>query len=620
MILLSAFSKFGEICSSHTIEILTMLLGTALLTWLLRGLFASKPDYSEWETRVTNLTNDNEGLRRTIASLESHKGDLNNKLSIAYNDHDATKLKYNNLMSEKDGYITRIAALDNDNNKWKSDLEGWKLKYTTLETDKNKLSTTIAAQDSDLAAWKAKYTSLETAQKDADAKLQAANQKLSAIESEWKVKYGNLEKEKGEANIALEAKNKEVEIWRTRITDLETADKNWAAKFATLDTERNNLVATIAANKESSSEWETKYNTLYKDYHGLEDKYTNLVQTHDGESNRYTTLNKEYDALKDKYNNLVQAHDGESNRYTILHKEYDALEDKYNNLVQAHDGESNRYTILHKEHDVLLDKYNGLVQEHEGWRNRYIILEQKISGLEAAASKAQMFSFMGKAYYQDDLKIVEGIGPKIEQILHGSNVKTWKQLSQTSTDRLRAILSDAGDRYRLHDPSTWAQQAGLADAHNWDTLAKFQDELNAGKKDSGDNAERVSYKQRLRELEKEMKGAVLVDKDRLAALERESLAEGARVYGKKIAKDDLTIVEGIGEKIAELLINAGIKTWYQLSEATPERIKEILENGGGHFAMHDPTTWPEQATLADKGRWERLKKLQDELNAGKRDA
>jgi predicted flap endonuclease-1-like 5' DNA nuclease len=86
---------------------------------------------------------------------------------------------------------------------------------------------------------------------------------------------------------------------------------------------------------------------------------------------------------------------------------------------------------------------------------------------------------------------------------------------------------------------------------------------------------------------------------------------------KKYKADDLKIVEGIGPKIAELLHAAGITTWQQLSEASPERIREILDAGGPEFNIHDPGSWPEQAGLAARGDWDALKKFQDELLAGK---
>ncbi len=85
------------------------------------------------------------------------------------------------------------------------------------------------------------------------------------------------------------------------------------------------------------------------------------------------------------------------------------------------------------------------------------------------------------------------------------------------------------------------------------------------------------------------------------------------------AGDDLTIVEGIGPKIAEEVLGAaGILTWAELAQTPVERLRELLSAAGPRFAAHDPGTWPEQAALAAKGDFEALDKLKAELDGGKR--
>lgn len=81
--------------------------------------------------------------------------------------------------------------------------------------------------------------------------------------------------------------------------------------------------------------------------------------------------------------------------------------------------------------------------------------------------------------------------------------------------------------------------------------------------------------------------------------------------------DDLKIIEGIGPKIESLLNNAGIFTFSQLAEAKTDFLKDILVNAGTRFQMHDPSTWAAQSALARDGKFDQLKKLQDELNAGR---
>jgi len=83
---------------------------------------------------------------------------------------------------------------------------------------------------------------------------------------------------------------------------------------------------------------------------------------------------------------------------------------------------------------------------------------------------------------KDNLKLIEGIGPKIEGLLNAAGLTTFLELKETKVEFLKAILEDAGSRYKMHDPSTWAQQAGLAHKEDWKALEKLQDELKGGRK------------------------------------------------------------------------------------------------------------------------------------------
>ena len=81
--------------------------------------------------------------------------------------------------------------------------------------------------------------------------------------------------------------------------------------------------------------------------------------------------------------------------------------------------------------------------------------------------------------------------------------------------------------------------------------------------------------------------------------------------------DDLKKIEGVGPKIASLLTDAGISTFALLASADVAKIKEVLLAAGSRYKMHNPTSWPQQAALAADGKWDELKKLQDELDGGR---
>ena len=81
--------------------------------------------------------------------------------------------------------------------------------------------------------------------------------------------------------------------------------------------------------------------------------------------------------------------------------------------------------------------------------------------------------------------------------------------------------------------------------------------------------------------------------------------------------DDLTVVEGIGPKIAAALQAAGVATLMQLSETNVDHIQQILDDAGLP-KLANPDTWPEQALLAANGEWSALEELQDSLKGGRR--
>jgi large subunit ribosomal protein L27 len=102
-----------------------------------------------------------------------------------------------------------------------------------------------------------------------------------------------------------------------------------------------------------------------------------------------------------------------------------------------------------------------------------------------------------------------------------------------------------------------------------------------------------------------------------AAPKADKPAPAAKAAGTKGASDDFTKIEGIGPKISGLISAAGIATFVELGETSVDKLKSILADAGSRYASHDPTTWPQQSAMAGAGKWDELKKWQDELDGGK---
>ena len=86
-----------------------------------------------------------------------------------------------------------------------------------------------------------------------------------------------------------------------------------------------------------------------------------------------------------------------------------------------------------------------------------------------------------KATKGDDLKIIEGIGPKAAEALVAAGIDTFVKLAKATAEEVKAILDASTSKVQHLDPTTWAQQSQLAADGKMDELKKLQDELNGGK-------------------------------------------------------------------------------------------------------------------------------------------
>jgi len=193
-------------------------------------------------------------------------------------------------------------------------------------------------------------------------------------------------------------------------------------------------------------------------------------------------------------------------------------------------------------------------------------------------------------FESDNLKIIEGIGPKVETLLKDNGITTWAALANTPTDRLQEVLNSAGTNFRMQKPDTWAHQAKLAEEGKWEELIHYQKTADATTVAADGSVQETPSKV-------------------------EKLAMG--MLGFSNNPEDLKIIEGIGPKIEKLLKADGINDWSALATANVDRLQEILANAGDNFRLAKPDTWPKQAELAAAGKWGELQKYQDYLQGGK---
>jgi large subunit ribosomal protein L17 len=97
---------------------------------------------------------------------------------------------------------------------------------------------------------------------------------------------------------------------------------------------------------------------------------------------------------------------------------------------------------------------------------------------DVAAAKAAGIKVKGA----EDLVIVEGIGPKISELLKAAGIGNFAALAAAKPEAIKEILQKGGSRYATADPSSWPEQAALARDNKWPELKALQDKLDGGKK------------------------------------------------------------------------------------------------------------------------------------------
>ena len=197
------------------------------------------------------------------------------------------------------------------------------------------------------------------------------------------------------------------------------------------------------------------------------------------------------------------------------------------------------------------------------------------------------------AIKQDNFQVIEGIGPVIEKYLKQGGINSYEDLSNTTIPEIEHILSPIGkDLSQSHTnsyTSSWAEQAKLAKEEKWDALNSLKTILIKGTSINNTNNQQNNI-----ELNK----------------------NAPTSNSEKPNSDDLKKIEGIGPVTERNLNAAGIYTYQAITKLSEQEIEKILVPNRNSYTVFNCSTWSEQANLADQGKWDDLKKLQDIIDKG----
>lgn len=96
--------------------------------------------------------------------------------------------------------------------------------------------------------------------------------------------------------------------------------------------------------------------------------------------------------------------------------------------------------------------------------------------IDVGAARAAGFNLK----HADDLTIIEGIGPRTDDLLRAHGIGSFAQLARSHGAQLEDILERGGPAFRLANPASWTEQARLATENRWTELKRVQQEMIGG--------------------------------------------------------------------------------------------------------------------------------------------
>ncbi|MEM6318417.1 MAG: helix-hairpin-helix domain-containing protein [Bacteroidota bacterium] len=514
----------------------------------------------------------------------------------------------------------------------------WKIKSLEESLEKSKRNTVNV--QATLTGLQEQYALQEADLKKANLELADKSKGLEVSEAEKRTLNSRL----NATLVDLEKSKEEFQEVSSRMEDLNDQILGLRTKNAQLNTEVeqvNTGVQGIANTSEIAAQYEKELsdlmseNTLLKN--SLNDLKSNLgADGTAGATVRLAELEEENNALKAQLDGSSTGGNTAELEAKIaeLEAEKDKLEDYVaeiaqleagnevlNNSVQTLVSENDNLQLQSEEvaqyeagHAILTSTIADLLEKNESLRQQLSnqedtqiewavgdddlvmsLSEEDADEIDVEAAKASFRAAIGNqiaaasASDKDDLKQINGVGPFIEEKLNELGIYTFEQVSQLDEELIETLTNAIEFFPGRIERDDWVGQA-----------------------------DRLFYNRGNRPQDMAVSSQKIITRRYATATEKIEVIPSANARSVVSVKpDDLKKIEGIGPKIAQILNEAGIYTFSNLSQTSAERLKSILAAAGNRYKMHNPDTWAEQAKLAAAGDWDALKVLQDRLDGGR---
>lgn len=117
-----------------------------------------------------------------------------------------------------------------------------------------------------------------------------------------------------------------------------------------------------------------------------------------------------------------------------------------------------------------LDLARQRVVESES-AQRSLLAQMRALGITASAPTQQIAT---KPADRDDLTVIDGITPAVDELLQSHGIDTFAKLAATRLAHLQHILLEAGAPFRGADPASWLAQAQFCIRGDWEGLRSHQ--------------------------------------------------------------------------------------------------------------------------------------------------
>ena len=439
-------------------------------------------------------------LQKEHDKLQSAYSGLQNDYNQLRNAH--TTLSNNYQVLEETSQQQHVVELNTlENSQLQSKLTASESKYGDLLKLKNQLDRQIKQQEQEIGTFQSSNQQLTDKLALVTSQYQKALQEVEGLQNSILSSENDQAEKRGALN-QIERMLKEMQLDNDRLKEknieLSLTQKQLQEQYAGAQQELDSIKPQVSTLRTIKSEHQVDLQQLKLTIKSQGEELLK-AQTQLKAYSELKSVNMALDSnnknLNTAYLNLQKKYDGFHKDYLTMKSQFQLLRDKYEHLENSSSQIKENKSKTEKANATLSSEIAQLRASQKTVLEEKVLLEKRLKEMEKYLSTPQTKSTSstqttrlyknGKSVLSDppdDLKVIEGIGGKIEILLNNAGIFTWKKLSKTGIGELKRILATSGAQLNLHNPSSWPEQAELAVTDKWEQLEKFQKELIGGRK------------------------------------------------------------------------------------------------------------------------------------------